>query len=124
MAVRNEHGQFSKFRLHADAAISIRRTPDFNASRVCIIRYDFSVRELKKAGSENFHRICGHVNTVFWDALEARIRRRDGMPVELCVHPTRPLDDSIAPDRIVERTYEDISARRARSADGPVGPRA
>src|SRR5712692_6481479 len=120
MAVRNEHGQFSKFRLHADAAISIRRTPDFNASRVCIIRYDFSVRELKKAGSESFYRICRYVNTVFRDHLETRIRRRDRMPVELCVHPTRPLDDSISPDRIAEWTDENIRARRASGADSRV----
>src|ERR1700730_4110183 len=104
MAVRNEHGQFPKFRLHADAAISIRRTPDFNASSVCIIRYDFSLRELKKAGSESFHRICGHVNTVFRDHLESRIGRRDRVPVELRVHPTRPLDGHTWSRRLGETT--------------------
>ena len=49
MAIRDEHGHLAKFRLHADSAISIRRTPDFDARRMCIIRYDFSVRERQKA---------------------------------------------------------------------------
>src|ERR1700730_8653763 len=95
MAIRDEHGHLSKLRLHADSAISTSRTPDFDAGRMCIIRYDFSVRERHKAGNESSHRICGHINTVFWDALESRVGRRDSVPVELCVHSTRPLNDRI-----------------------------
>ena len=49
MAIRDEHGHLSKFRLHPDSAISISRTPDFDARRMCIIRNDFSVRERQKA---------------------------------------------------------------------------
>src|SRR5208282_4458220 len=120
MTIRDEHGHLSKFRLHADSAISISRTPDFDARRMCIIRYDFSVRERHKASNESFHRIRGHINTGFWDSLESRIGRRDRVPVELCVHPTRPLDHGISPDRIVEWTDEDIRARRVGSADGRI----
>src|ERR1700687_2501943 len=120
MAIRNEHRHLSKLRLHSDSAISIRRMPDFAAGRMCIVRYDFSVRELKKAGSESFCRICRYVNTVFRDHLETRIRRRDRTPVELCGHPTRPLDDRISPDRIVEWTDENIRARRPSGADSRV----
>src|ERR1700688_3583404 len=56
MAICDEHGHFSKFRLHADSAISISQTSDFDARGMCIIRYDFSVREHHKAGNESFHR--------------------------------------------------------------------
>src|SRR6266853_6439049 len=63
MAIRDEHGHLSKFRLQADSAISISRTPDFDAGRMCIIRYDFSVRERQKALNESFHCICGHIYT-------------------------------------------------------------
>src|ERR1700730_6600236 len=120
MAISDERSHLSKFRLHADSAISISRTPDFDAGRMCTIRYDFSVRERQKAGNESVHRIYGHVNTVFGDGQETWIGRRDRMPVELCIHPTRPLDDRIQPDRISERTHEDIRARRPSSADGRV----
>src|ERR1700726_1876866 len=120
MAVCHEHGHLAKLRLDPNSAISIRRTPDFDAGRMCIIRYAFSVRELKKAGSESFYRICRYVNSVFRDHLETRIGRRDRVPVELRVPPTRPLDDRISPDRIVERTDEDIRARRTGSADSRV----
>ena len=54
MAIRDEYGHLSKFRMHADSAISISQTPDFDARRMCIIRYDFSVREPRKAGNEAF----------------------------------------------------------------------
>jgi len=53
MAIRDEHGHLSKFRLHADSVISISRTPDFDAGRMCIIRYDFSVRERHKVGKKS-----------------------------------------------------------------------
>ncbi len=118
MAVGDEHGHLSKFRLHPDSAISIRRPPDFDARRMCIIRYDFSVRERQKAGNESAHRVYRHVDMVFWDHLEARIRCLDRMPLNLCVHSARPLDDRISPDRIVEWTDENIRARRASSANG------
>ena len=35
------------------------------------------------------------------------------MPVELCVDSAGPLDDRVAPNRIVERGHEDIGAGRA-----------
>src|ERR1700720_911334 len=57
MAIRDEHGHLSKFRLHPDSAISISLTPDFDARRMRIIRYDFSVRKCQKALNESFDRI-------------------------------------------------------------------
>src|SRR5208283_6047925 len=117
MAVRDQHGHLSKFRLHSDSAISVSRPSDFDARRMRIIRYDFSVRKCQKASYESFDPIYGYVNTVFWDELETCIGRSDCMPVELCVYTTWPLDDRVSPDRIVERTDENIRARRVSSAD-------
>src|SRR6266436_2911219 len=117
MCIRDEHGHLSKFRLQPDSAISISRTSDFDARRMRIIRYNFCVRKCQKALNENFDRVYGDVNTVFWNELETRIGRRDCMPVELCVYTTWPLDDRVSPDRIVERTDENIRARRVSSAD-------
>src|SRR3984957_12113785 len=117
MAVCHEHGHLAKLRLDPNSSISISGASDFDAGRMCIIRYDFSVRELKKAGSESFYRIFRYVNTVFRDHLETRIGWRGGMPVQLCVDPARPLDDRVQADRILEGTDEDIRARGVCSAD-------
>src|ERR1700733_7528275 len=116
MAVCHEHGHLAKLRLDPNSAISISRTPDFDAGRMCIIRYDFSVRELKKAGSESFYRIFRYENTVFRNHLEARIGRSDRVPVKLRVPPTRPLDDRIQADWILEGTDKNICTGRVGSA--------
>src|SRR5271170_5595293 len=82
-----------------------------------IIRDDFPMGESTKAAHKSLHGVWGHVDTVFRNEPERRKGWRNGVPIQLRVDPARPLDDRIPAGWIVERTDENVGARRVGAAD-------
>src|SRR6266404_9299948 len=73
--------------------------------------------ESKKTAHEGIHPVRGHIDPILRDCLERGIGRRDGMPVQLRVHATRPLNDCILTDRIIEGGDQDVCTSCRGSAD-------
>src|SRR5690242_15901301 len=117
MPIGHEHGHFAEFRFDPDLPISIARPSDLNAGRLCIVRYDFSMSEPDKAVDERPLGIWRYVHAVFRDDMQGGIRWCGRMPVELHVDATRPLDDRVSSDWIVEWTDENIRASCPSSTD-------
>src|SRR6202166_4430631 len=72
---------------------------------------------MEKAGQKCVHSVLRVIGPILRNSLERSIRRRGGVPVQLCVHATRPLNDCVSTNRIVEGSDEDVRARGLGSTD-------
>src|SRR5580704_6024679 len=108
MPVGYDHYRRAKDRRNPDPAIGIGHAADLNARRVSIIGNNFAVRESEKALNERCHTFWRDINAVLRNRLQRRVRRRRGVPIELHIHPARPLDDDVPPDWIIEWTDQHI----------------
>jgi hypothetical protein len=68
--------------------------------RLRFIGDNASVREGTKAAHEGVRPVRGHVDPILRDCLERGIGRSSGVPIQLCVHTTGPLNNRVSTDRM------------------------
>src|SRR5882672_10139625 len=73
--------------------------------------------EGKKAALEGIHPVRRNIDAILRNCLEWGIGRRSGVPIQLRVHATRPLNDCILTDRIIEGGDQDVCTSCRGSAD-------
>src|SRR5712692_2518337 len=84
---------------------------NFDARCLRIIRRDGSVGESKKAAHEGIRSVWRNIDAIFRDSLGRGIGRRSGVPIQLCVDATGPLNKRVSTDRVVEGSDEHVCAR-------------
>src|ERR1700751_5741160 len=104
MTISNVHGQETELRLDSNPPVRVRRPPNLDAGRVGIVGDHLAVRESDEATQERVGSFRRNVDAILGNSLEPGIRGRSCMPVQLHVYTTRPLNDRVLSDRIVEGT--------------------
>src|ERR1700730_7937555 len=95
MTVGHESRQLAEGGLDTDAPVSVAGPADLDARRLRLIGDDLAVREPKIALHEGGASQRRDIDAVFGHGLKRRIRRRRCVPVDLRVHPARPLNDRV-----------------------------
>src|SRR5882762_1386129 len=117
VTVGNERGQLPELRFDPYSPISFRRPSDFDARCARFIRDDPPLGEGNKAAHKSIHSVLRGIDPILRDCLERSIRWRGGVPVQLCVYATRPLNDCVSANRVAEGSDYDIRARGLGGAD-------
>src|SRR6266850_2422446 len=102
VTIGNQRGQLAELRFDPQSPIGLRRSSDFDARCALFIRDDTPVRKREKTAHKCIHTFLRYVDPILRNSLERSVGRRGGMPVELRVHATRPLNDRVSANRIVE----------------------
>src|SRR5882757_9483657 len=117
MAIRYENGQLAEVGLDTDSPISVTWPSDLNTGSVRIVSDDIPMTKGNKAVYEGSHAIGGYIDTVFRNGLQGLIGRRGRVPIELRVHATRPLDNGISSDWVIEWSHKNVGACRTSGLD-------
>src|SRR3984957_557284 len=117
VTVGDEHGQLSELRFDPYSPIGFREPTEFDARCARFIRDEIPAGKREKAGDKCIRSVLRDIDSILWNSLERGIRWRGGVPVQLHVHATRPLNDCVSANRIVEGSDEDIRARGLGSTD-------
>src|SRR6266853_310420 len=102
VTVGNHRGQLAELRFDSYSPIGFRGPSDFDARCARFIRDETPVGKREKAGHKCIHSVLRDIDPILLYRLQRGIRWRGGVPVQLCVHATRPLNDCVPTDRIIE----------------------
>src|SRR6266478_109487 len=117
VTVGNHRGQLAELRFDPHSPIGFCGSSDFDTGCARFIRDDTPVRKRDKAGHKCIRSVLRDIDPVLRNSLERGIRWRGGVPVQLCVHATRPLNDCVSANRIVESSNEHVCASRFGGTD-------